>query len=406
MQLIIGAGQAGYWASRTLREAGYDGPIVMIGAERHPPYERPPLSKQVLLCQAPPESAALTTAEALAALRIDWRADVRALSIDPAGRRVLTDAGALDYDQLFIATGARNRKLGIPGEDAGGVHSLRTLDEAAALAAALADGGDVVVVGAGWIGLEVAAAARTLGDSVTVVELGPRVCGRGLPELLALDLQAEHERRGVRFRLGCGVERIEVEAGRAVGVRLAGGEILPAKTVVIGVGAIPNDELASEARLETRDGVIVDGQGRTSDPAIFAAGDVARYYGARTAAWIRCESWSQAQDQAIAAARAMAGVEHPPYDPTPWFWSDQYDLNIQVAGETSPALNVVRRGRTVIFLDDTERVRGAAAINGGAEIRVIKSMIERGAVIDPASLARTDLDLRKIAAMAKAQSTS
>ncbi len=210
MQLVIGAGQAGYWASRTLRETGYTGPLVLLGSEPHLPYERPPLSKQVLLGYAPPASTALTTNEALAGLAVDWRPNLTVREIDRRRQRILTNDGELAYDQLLLATGARNRKLDIEGCKARGVFSVRTLEDSMALGAALRMGGDVVVIGAGWIGLEAAAAACMSGLNVTVADMADRICIRSLPEALSRDLQREHEERGVRFRLGAGVGRSKV----------------------------------------------------------------------------------------------------------------------------------------------------------------------------------------------------
>jgi 3-phenylpropionate/trans-cinnamate dioxygenase ferredoxin reductase subunit len=356
--VIIGAGQAGGWAARTLRDEGFAGEVVLLGEEAHPPHERPPLSKDVLLGRKPPESTFLWPG----GLAVEFRPGTRVTAIDRAARRVaLADGSGLGYDKLLVATGARVRRLDRPG-----AHYLRTIDDAVALRAAFLRGGDVLVIGGGWIGLEAAAAARALGCAVTLVECAPRLCIRVVPPILSDYLRRLHERHGVEIRLG-------VDAAPA------------AATVVVGIGVVPNVELAQAAGLAIANGIAVDAYGQTSDPDIYAAGDVASRDG------FRLESWANAQNQAIAAAKSLLG-HATPYDEVPWFWSDQYETNLQLVGLPRPEHEIVRRGdpeadRFTLFFLAEGRLAAAAAVNNARELRIAKRLIKLDRKVAAAALA-------------------
>ncbi|URI05787.1 FAD-dependent oxidoreductase [Aquincola tertiaricarbonis] len=402
--VILGGGQAGGWAAHTLRSEGFDGTLTVVGEEPHPPYERPPLSKAVLAGRAQPESTHLFPPDVWAGLNLDWRAGARALRIDRDARTVqLADGTALPYDRLLLATGGRPRRLPVPGMDLPQVHTLRTLDDARRLGAALQPGGRLLVIGGGWIGLEVAATAHAQGLSVTVVEARPRLCERSVPAEASALLRALHARHGVRVLLGSQVEAINeapTETVTGVTVRLQDGSLLAGDTVVVGVGLVPNDELAREAGLACADGVCVDAEGRSSDADIYAAGDVARAPNPWAGDAVRLESWQNAQHQGIAVARAMLGkpAEAPPL---PWFWSDQFGVNLQVYGVYRPGCHAVMRGRPdedrfLLFHLHEGRVIAALGANAARDMRLARRLIESGQPVDPAALADPDRPLNRL----------
>ena len=398
--VVIGAGQAGGWAARTLRDEGFEGGIVVIGEEPYPPYERPPLSKEVLLGKEPAESSYLWPEGSFDELGIELRTGVEATAIERAGKTVaLSGGGTVAYDKLLIATGGRVRKLPIEGEELEGVHYLRGIDDSAAIGADLGEGAQLVVIGGGWIGLEVAAAARMLGADVVVVEALEQLCGRALTPDLAAYLLDVHRGRGVDIRLGTTVEALTGES-RVSGARLSGGETVPATAAVIGIGIVPNVELAKAAGLEVDNGIKVDALCRTSDPDIFAAGDVTNHPNGLLGRNIRLESWENAQNQGIAAAKAMLGGETP-YCEIPWFWSDQYDVNIQLVGLPADFEETVTRGDRadgsfVEFYMKGGRIDGAAAINNPRDIRFAKRLMQAEKVVDPAALADPAVKLQAL----------
>ncbi|HSV81130.1 MAG TPA: FAD-dependent oxidoreductase [Ramlibacter sp.] len=357
--VIVGAGQAGGWAAWTLRDAGFTGEVVLLGEERHPPYQRPPLSKEVLLGEKPPESTYLWPN----GLEVDLRLGARVRRIDRAVRAVqLADGSSVGYDKLILATGGRARRLDLPG-----AHYIRTIEDTLALRAAMQPGSDITVVGGGWIGLEAAAAARSLGCTVTVVEAAERLCNRVMPPVVSDYLKSLHERHGVEVRLKA--------------------TVAPARntTFVVGIGILPNVELAAEAGLAVGNGIEVDEYGVTSDPDILAVGDVASLNG------VRLESWANAQNQAIAAARTLAGVPTP-YREIPWFWSTQYGVNMQFLGLPAAGHEVVQRGdpaadRFSLFFLEGERIAAMVAVNTMRELRVCKRIMERGVQVGRAQLA-------------------
>ena len=334
--VIVGASLAGAKAAETLRDEGFAGSIVLLGTEPERPYERPPLSKGYLLGREERSSAYVHDEGWYAEHQVDLRLGVTALAIDRAGRTVQTaDGGAIGYDKLLIATGASPRRLSVPGSDLKGVRYLRTLEDSERLGAAFRGGGNVVIAGAGWIGLETAAAAREFGCEVTVVEPEPAPLHQALgPELggMFADLHREH---GVRFLFGEGVSEFRGEPGRVNAVITSAGTELPADIVVVGIGAVPNADLARDAGLETGNGILVDVALRTSDADIYAAGDVANAFSPLLGRRNRVEHWSNALAGGPAAARSMLGQDVT-YDPVPYFFSDQYDLGMEFAGTAAP----------------------------------------------------------------------
>ncbi len=398
--VVVGAGQAGGWAAKTLRDEGFEGRIAVIGEEPYPPYERPPLSKEVLLGREPAESSYLWPEGSFDGWGVELRTGVAATGIDRTAKTVsLGDGETLAYDKLLIATGGRVRKLPLEGAALDGVHYLRGIDDSAAIRADLGAGARIVVIGGGWIGLEVAAAARTLGAEVAVVEALDMLCARALTPDMAAYLLDVHRGRGVDVRLGAAVEALTGE-GRVTGARLAGGETLAATAVVIGIGIVPNVELAEAAGIEVDNGIRVDALCRTSDPDIFAAGDVTNHPNRLLGRNIRLESWENAQNQGIAAARAMLGGETP-YCEIPWFWSDQYDVNIQLVGLPSAFDDTVTRGERAqgsfveIYLKDG-RIDGAAAINSPRDIRFARRLMQAEKIVDPAALADPAVKLQAL----------
>ncbi len=389
--VVVGAGQAGGWTAKTLRDEDFEGRIVLIGEEAYPPYERPPLSKEVLLGKEPAESSYLWPEGAFDKQRIELRTGTAATAIDRGTKTVILAGGeAVAYDKLMLATGGRVRTLPIEGNELVGVHYLRDIPDSAAIRADISEGAKLVVVGGGWIGLEVAAAGRMLGADVIVLEALDQLCGRALTPDFAACLHEIHRERGIDVRLGASIEAI-LGDDRVSGVRLPDGTVLPASVVVIGIGLIPNVELAAAAGLEVDNGVIVDAFGRTSDPDIYAAGDVTNHPNGLLGRRIRLESWENAQNQAIAAAKAMLGGEAP-YEEIPWFWSDQYDLNIQLIGLPVEWDETVIRGerqknRFIEFYLKDGRIEGAAAINNPRDIRFAKRLMQAGKALDPTALA-------------------
>jgi 3-phenylpropionate/trans-cinnamate dioxygenase ferredoxin reductase subunit len=352
--VIIGAGVAGVQTALDLRHHGYEGELVLVGDETEEPYDRPPLSKEYLKGAADRESLGLLSARVASDRRITLQLGQRATRLHPAERRVeLEDGSAIGYDYLVIATGANNRRLPVPGADLPGVWSLRSLDEADGLRQGLEAANNVVIVGGGFIGLEVAAAARARGAKVTVVEFLPRVMARVLSPDMSDHFAAEHGRQGVEILTGVGVtEVIAGHGGSVSAVALGDGTTIEADLVVVGVGVTPAVELAESGGLNTADGVIVDGTLRTSDPNIYAIGDCARFDCIVSGRELRLESIQNAADQArfVAAhivatsAKELDPSEAPTYAALPWFWTHQYDAKLQIAGVATPDAESVVRG--------------------------------------------------------------
>lgn len=404
--VIIGAGETGGRTALTLRERGYGGGITLVGNEVHPPYERPPLSKDALVLEEDHFPRTIASAADLATADIRFLPLVDALAIDRGARTVaLSNGSALAYGRLLLATGASPRRLtlDLPEERCA---YLRTHDDARRLRARLRPGCRLAVIGGGFIGLEIAASARLLGCDVTLIEGQPRILMRGVPADIAETVHREHVRQGVRVHCGRGIDAVRESGGRAEFV-LNDGTVLAADLVVVGIGASPNVALAEAAGLAIDNGIAVDGRLRTSDPAIFAAGDCASFpipvYGGRR---IRLESWRNAQEQALVAAENLMGGETT-LDTVPWFWSDQYDLGLQVAGLADEARTTIRRdlgdGAFILFgLDDDGRLVTASGIGPGnavaRDIRIAEMLIARRARPDPAALAEPQTKLKALLA--------
>jgi len=341
--LIVGAGHAGFQLAASLRQHGFGERICLINDEAHLPYQRPPLSKAYLKGEGRPDSLMFRPDKFYRDQNIELMGD-RVVSIDRGARRLLLASGSsLDYGHLVLATGARNRLLDIPNANLEDVRYLRILDESEALRQRISSGQRVVVVGAGFIGLEFAATARAKGLEVDVVELGPRVMARAVTAEISAFFQDRHTASGIRIHFGVQATGIEGDGGKVTGVSLSDGRHVPADLVVVGVGVLPNVELAAEAGLPVASGVIVNEQLLTSDPDISAIGDCALFASPRFGAPLRLESVQNASDHARCVAARLTGDART-YDGLPWFWSDQGPDKLQIAGLTTGYDRVVVRG--------------------------------------------------------------
>lgn len=341
--IIVGAGQAGLQAAESLRGEGFAGPLLLVGDEPHLPYQRPPLSKALLLGQTTEDRLSLRGAEALAKQGIEVLTGARIAALDTGARRLTTSAGrTLAYSGLVLATGARARMPPIPGIDLDGVLSLRTIEDVRRLQAALESAGNVVIIGGGFVGLEVAASARKLGKSVSVLEALDRPMARAVTPLVAQAFVDLHRAQGTRIELGVAVAAIAGEGGRVRHVTTGDGRTWPADVVVVGVGMVPNDDLARAAGIACDRGIIVDDCSRTSASGVVAAGDcTARRL--PDGSLSRLESVQNAVEQGKAAAAALLGKERP-FTASPWFWSDQYHAKLQMAGLSAGAEQTAVRG--------------------------------------------------------------
>ncbi|WP_336800616.1 NAD(P)/FAD-dependent oxidoreductase [Kaistia sp. MMO-174] len=405
--VVIGAGEAGARAAMALRENGFAGRITILGDEPHSPYERPPLSKAALTDADEPQAAYILTPERLDEHGIAHLGGRAVTAIDRAAHMVdLSDGERLRYDRLLIATGARARKLAVAGATPESILYLRSFDEARALRSRLAPGARIVIIGGGFIGLELAASARARGAEVTLIELAPRLLARAVPAAIASVMAARHEAAGVRLLTGTGIERIEVEEERHV-IQLSTGERIVCDGIVAGIGAVAETGLAERAGLAIDNGVAVDGRLATLDPDIFAAGDCCSFphplYDGRR---LRLEAWRNAQDQGNAAARAMLGGSDD-YDAVPWFWSDQYELTLQIAGLPDEGEETISRdlgdgARLDFHLAGKGRLVAASAIgpNGkiARDVRLAEMLIARRAHPDRAALADPNVKLKALLA--------
>ncbi|MBN8962774.1 MAG: FAD-dependent oxidoreductase [Rhizobiales bacterium] len=386
--VIIGAGLAGHRAAIELRHLSPDASIVLLGAEAGLPYDRPPLSKAFLSGAASVRDIVLKDTERYEELGIVHRPSTTVVAVDRAARLVRTESGeALSYDALLIATGSRPRRLPA-AMDAPGLHYIRTRDDAERLGLALKRGGDMVVIGGGFIGLEVAATARQLGANVTVIEALPRLMARGMPAFVGERVLDMHRQRGVVFALGTPVEAITRRPDSAMDIRL-NDRTLTAETVVVGIGIVPNVELAERSGLGVTDGIVVDRACRTSDPHIFAAGEVTAHPSGASGERRRIESWRAASDQPLVAARSMLGIAAE-YSDFPWLWSDQYDANLQTIGVPDGGARYVLKERdtshwTLIALGEDGSACGAVALNNGRDISMMRKHLRLGGPL-PASV--------------------
>lgn len=330
--VIIGGSHSGHQVAIAARGAGYDKSIVILSNENDVPYQRPPLSKAFLMGKVTREGLYFRPAEYYAEQNIDLRLGVTAQSFDNQTQIVtLEDGNTLGYEKLVIATGTRVRKL--PGADFTGVHYIRTLADIDAMMAELDTVKDVVVIGGGFIGLEGAAALRTMGRTVSVVEMADRLMARGVGETVSAYFADHHRSQGVNVYLSTGVDGLTNEDGRVTGVTLATGETIPADLVIVGIGVIPNQEIAEAAGVACENGILVDEYMHTSEPNVLAVGDCTRFHSRFFHETLRLESVQNATDQARTAGATIAR-ENKPYDAAPWFWSDQFDVKLQMTGIT------------------------------------------------------------------------
>ena len=405
--VIIGAGLAGAKAAESLRERGYAGGLVLVGAEQHRPYERPPLSKGYLSGKSERDTVFVHEPSWYDDHAVDLRLGRSATAIDRGSHAVaLDDGSSLRYAKLLIATGSRPRRLPAPGGDLAGIATLRTLDDCESLRQSLAgtaaSNGRVVIVGAGWIGLEVAAAARSAGAQVTIVESLELPLLRVLGPELAQSFADLHRAHGVDLRLGVSLAEITGVDGRPTGVRLADGAQIDADAVLVAVGITPNVELAEQAGLAVDDGVLVDASLRTEDPDVFAAGDVASAFHPVLGARIRVEHWANALNQPAVAAAGMLG-EQESYDRLPYFFTDQYDLGMEYVGHVEPGGydDVVIRGdlaarEYVAFWLRDGRVLAGMNVNVWDVGDDVKALIAAGPLSDKAKLADPGVPLSEL----------
>jgi 3-phenylpropionate/trans-cinnamate dioxygenase ferredoxin reductase subunit len=383
--VIVGGGQAGAWAARTLRTEGFTGPITLVNGEEHPPCGRPPLSKQLMTGNGSIESAYVFPAKAYDDWNIQLLLGMRVTAINTQAATISLHSGErLAYDKLLLATGGTPRRIGLPGAALKNVFYLRAISDTLAIRQHLAPAGHLLVIGGGWIGLEVAAAARSLGTAVTVVESAPRQCNRAAPPAVSEFLLNLHRDSGVTIRLDEQIKSIEGTSS-VERVVFADGTSVDVSAVVVGIGLQPSTELAANAHLAIDNGIVVDEFWQTSVSAIFAAGDVASFRNT-SGMRVRLESWNNAQTQGIAAAKGILG-KAVKTDPFPWFWSDQYDQNIQIVGDVVDSdvtvpLHSAAAGASVSLYFRQGKAAGAVGINAGRDIRLLKRHLDSGRVLD------------------------
>ncbi len=392
--IIVGGGLAGAKAAEALRDNDFDGHIVLFAAEEHLPYERPPLSKEYLAGKKTLDDFTVDASAWYRDHHVELQLGTEVASIDPGTHTVsLPDGSTVGYDKLLLATGSDPRRPPIAGADANGVHYLRTIDDAATLNSVLTEGSSLAIVGAGWIGMEVAASARERGVDVTVVEMAElpllAALGREVAEVFA----ALHRDHGVDLRLGATVDEITTSAGKATGLKLGDGSTIRADAVLVAVGAAPNTGLAERAGLAMGDGgVLVDSSLRTSDPDIFAVGDIAAAEHPLFGVRIRTEHWANALKQPAVAAAGMLG-KPAEYAELPYFFTDQYDLGMEYAGHAPEYERVVFRGDVdgrefvAFWLDADNRVLAGMNVNIWDVLDDVKSLIASRAPVDPDQLA-------------------
>src|SRR6202163_3987089 len=396
--LIAGAGHAGFQLAASLRQHGFSERIALVNDEGHLPYQRPPLSKAYLKGTGGPDTLMFRPEKFYHDQNVDLIAD-RVTSIDRGARKVLLASGAsLDYGHLVLATGARNRLLDIPNANLDGVRYLRTLDDSEALRHRIASGQHVIVIGAGFIGLEFAATARAKGLEVDVIELGARVMARAVTAEISEFFQARHTAAGIRLHLGVQATSIESDGANIAGVSLSDGRHVPADLVVVGVGVLPNVELAAEAGLPVAAGIIVNEQLLTADPNISAIGDCALFASPRFGGSLRLESVQNATDHARCVAARLTG-EAKTYDGLPWFWSDQGDDKLQIAGLTTGYDRVVERGDRgarsfSAFCYKSGKLVGIESVNRAADHVFGRKILGMNRSIEPEQAADLSFDLK------------
>ena len=401
--VIVGGGLAGAKAAETLRAEGFEGEIVLFAAESELPYERPPLSKEYLLGKAPREAAIVHEAQWYPDNEVDLRTGVTVTAIDPGAHTVTFDGATISYDKLLLATGASPRRIDIPGATLDGVRYLRTLPDSDRLREVFTGGRRVVVIGAGWIGLEATAAAQLAGCQVTVVEPQPTALYAALGPELGETFVGLHRSHGVEFRFGETAAEFHGDAaGRVGSVLTSQGSMLPADVVVVGIGVAPNVGLATSAALEVTNGVVTDAGMHTSDPDIYAAGDVANSFHPLLGRPVRVEHWANALNGGPAAARSMLG-QQVSYDRVPYFYSDQYELGMECSGLPEPGTydQVVYRGdraslEFIAFWLSGGKLVAGMNVNVWDVADDIQSLIRSARTLDPARLADPAIPLPEV----------
>jgi 3-phenylpropionate/trans-cinnamate dioxygenase ferredoxin reductase subunit len=398
---VVGAGLAGGRAVETLRQEGFDGRILLLGAELERPYERPPLSKAVLQGKVPDEKVFLRPAEYYAEQDIDLRLGVRAVRLHEHEQTIeLSDGSHEPYDKLLIANGVRVRRLAAPGHDLPGVHYLRTLGDARAIREATARAGRVAVIGAGFIGAEVAAVCRAQGIEVTVLEMLPVPLQRALGDDVGRIYAEIHREHGVDLRLSTGIAEFR-GSGRIEQIVTTAGDRIDCDVAVVGVGVQPDVDWLDGSGLAIDNGILVDELTRTSRPNVFAAGDIARWWHPTLRERLRVEHYENAQNQGVAAAKSMLGQSEP-YAPVPFFWSDQYDLTLQYVGHAHGRDDVVFRGdigsrKFLAYYLREGRLRAAIGINRFRYVNAARRLIRDQTPVTAAQLADEQFDLRTLA---------
>lgn len=402
--VIVGAGHGGAQTAFALRKEGFAGSVLVVGAEPELPYERPPLSKTYMLGQLGFERMLIRSIDFWQSREISFRTSSHVVAVDPQRHVVRTADGAeIGYRHLVWATGGEPRRLACSGHSLAGVHSVRTRADIDAIMAALPSVNALVIIGGGYIGLEAAAALAAQGKAITLLESQDRVLARVTGETLSRFYEAEHRARGIDLRLGACVECLEERDGRVSGVRLADGEVIPAGLVIVGVGIVPAVGPLQEAGAECANGVLVDDHCRTSLPDIFAIGDCAAHINVHAGDDpIRLESVQNANDMAAVVAKAIVGTPAP-YRALPWFWSTQYDLNLQSAGLAAGHDREVLRGSiedrsfSIFYLKDG-RLIAVDSVNAARDFNAARILIERGVRPDLAALADQSLPLKQLTA--------
>ncbi len=401
--VIVGAGHGGFQLAASLRQNGFDGEVVLVSDEPGLPYQRPPLSKDYLSGKIGLDLLLMRPEGFYEEHRIERIAGKRAVAIDRAGRRLeLADGWELPYDHLVLATGARNRVPALPGIDLDGVCFLRNLAETDELRERLAAAQSIVVIGAGFIGLEFAAVARALGKPVHIVELAERVMGRVVCVETSAYFAAVHRATGVEFTFGSVADRIVAEGRKVAGVALPDRKVLPADLVVVSIGVVPNAELAEAAGLAVGNGVVVDQNLATADPAISAIGDCASFPSVHSRANpVRLEAVQNATDHARCVADRLTGKPHP-YTALPWFWSEQGEQRLQIAGLTAGHDRVAVRGTIdsgefSVFCYAGGELIGIESINRPADHAFARRLLAAGRQVGPAEAADPGFDLRAAA---------
>lgn len=398
--VIIGASQAGGWVAQTLRNEGFEGNVILIGEEPYLPYERPPLSKAALLGEVTVDSTYFWQQEALDEANIEVRLNTRVTAIDRDAKEIEIEGGDhIAYDKLAITTGARVRKLPIEGADLPGVFYLRTMGDTLAIRDAAKDGATAMIVGGGWIGLECAATLTKLGCKSVVVEAADRLCGRAVTPEISDWMLKFHTDHGVDVRLSTGLEKFEGN-GQLERAVLPGGDTVDCSIAVVGIGVIANVELAQDAGLKIDNGIVVDDRACTSDPDIVAAGDVANHPNGLLERRIRLESYENAQNQGITAGKAMLDKAEP-YSEIPWFWSDQFDANLQMIGLPQDWDETATRGdqdsnEFVTFYLKNGMIDGAISVNNPRDLRVGKRLMQGKKQVSAAELIDPETKLQAL----------